>query len=89
MKIATIKNFHVPLPEQFYQRLKNTAQRQKKPATQLVKEAVEYWLEEQDKLALHEEIAQYAAATAGTRDDLDEVLEKSGLELLTDKANNP
>ncbi len=79
---AAIKNFHLPLPEQFYWRLQETAQRQKKPATKVVKEALEYWLKEQDRLELHEEIARYASATAGTGDDLDETLAAAGLEQL-------
>lgn len=88
IKIAATRNFHVPLPEQFYLRLKETAQRQKKPATKLVKEALEYWLAEQDKLELHEEIARYASATAGTSDDLDETLEAAGLDQLARGEHN-
>ena len=82
MKTAAAHNFHVPLPAVVYSRLRSEAERQHKPATQLVKQAVEYWLEEQEKLALHEEIARYAAETAGTCDDLDEQLETAGLEHL-------
>lgn len=89
MKSATMKNFHVPLPEQSYLRLKETALRRKKPATQLVKEAVELWLEEQEKLALHEDIARYAAEAAGSGDDLDEALENAGLEQLRHGGNRP
>ena len=33
---------------------------------------LQYWLDEQEKLMLHEEIAHYAAEAAGTADDLDE-----------------
>ena len=75
VKTVTAHNFHVPLPTDVYSRLRSEAERQHKPATQLVKQAVEYWLEEQEKLALHEEITRYAAETAGTCDDLDEQLE--------------
>jgi predicted DNA-binding protein len=82
MKTATAHNFHVPLPAAVYGRLRSEAERQHKPATQLVKQAVEYWLEEQEKVALHEEIARYAAETAGTCDDLDELLETAGVEHL-------
>jgi predicted DNA-binding protein len=85
MKTATTHNFHVPLPTVVYNRLKSEAQRQHKPATQLVKQAVEYWLEEQERLALHEEIARYAAAAAGTGDDLDVQLEAAGVESLLDE----
>ena len=47
-----------------------------------MKQAVEYWLEEQEKLALHEEIARYAAETAGTCDDLDKQLEATAVECI-------
>ncbi len=82
MKTATTHNFHVPLPSGVYSRLRSESERQHKPATQLVKQAVEFWLEEQEKLALHEEIARYAAETAGSCDDLDEQLETAGVEHL-------
>jgi predicted DNA-binding protein len=82
MKAATIHNFHIPLPEQLYSRLRAVAKRQRRPATQMAKQAVEYWLEEQEKLALHEEIASYAAAAAGSLDDLDLQLEAASLEHL-------
>ena len=80
MKTAAIHNFHVPLPEPVYTRLRDLAQRQHRPATQLAKQAVEYWLEEQERLALHEEIAVYATQQAGSVDDLDEELEAASLE---------
>lgn len=89
MKTAVAHNFHVPLPSGVYSRLRSESERQHKPATQLVKQAVEYWLEEQEKLALHEEIARYAAETAGTCDDLDEQLEISGLECLNNSEKQP
>lgn len=84
MKTAIIPNhnFHLPLPEPVYRRLKLTAKRQHKPATQLIKQALEYWLDEQERLALHEEIATYAAFVAGSADDLDETLETISLEHL-------
>jgi predicted DNA-binding protein len=84
MKTATIlpHNFHMPLPEPVYQRLKSVAKKQHKPATQLAKQALEYWLDEQERLAVHEEIASYAAAMAGTGDDLDTSLEAASLEHL-------
>lgn len=84
MKSTPNRNFHIPLPEQLYQRLKDAAHRQHRPATHLAKQAVEYWLEEQEKLALHEEIASYVALAAGTVDDLDESLEAAGLEHLVE-----
>lgn len=49
----------------------------------------QYWLEEQDKLALHEQIASYAEEMAGTCDDLDEQLEVAGLEHLNNSEKQP
>jgi predicted DNA-binding protein len=84
MKTATniSHNFHLPLPEPVYQRLKTAAKKQHKPATQLAKQALEQWLDEQERLTVHEEIASYAAAMAGTTDDLDGTLEDAALEHL-------
>lgn len=89
MRTAAAHNFHVPLPTVVYSRLRSEAERQHKPATQLVKQAVEQWLEEQEKLALHEEIACYAADMAGTSDDLDEQLEDTGVEYLNNSEKKP
>jgi predicted DNA-binding protein len=89
MKSATAHNFHLPLPAGVYNRLRSEAERQRKPATQLVKQALEYWLEEQEKLSLHEEIARYAAEVAGTGDDLDKQLEDASLEHLQNSENKP
>jgi len=89
MKTAAIHNFHVPLPEPVYTRLRDLAQRQHRPATQLAKQAVEYWLEEQERLAVHEEIAAYAKQLAGSADDLDDELEAATLEHLDDPESCP
>ena len=89
MKTAMTHNFHLPLPEQLYARLREVAKRQRRPATQLVKQAVEYWLDEQEIQTLHEEIARYAARAAGSADDLDERLEAASLEHLDDMEHTP
>ncbi len=89
MKTVSAHNFHVPLPANVYNRLRSEAARQKKPATQLVKQVLEYWLEEQEKITLHEEISRYAAEMAGSGDDLDEHLEQAGLEHLEDNEKKP
>ncbi len=87
MNTMTLKahNFHLPLPDALYKKLKEAAIRQGRPATQVVKQAVEYWLEEQERQAVHEEIAAYAAAVAGTDADLDSSLESAATDLLCRK----
>jgi predicted DNA-binding protein len=84
MKSSATRNFHIPLPARLHDRLRAAAKQQHRPATQLAKQAIETWLEEQERLTLHEEIADYAAQAVGSSEDLDEQLEAAGLEHLTD-----
>lgn len=51
-----------------------------RPAPALVREAFGEWIERQRRLRLSEEIAAYAAATAGSNDDLDPILERAAVE---------
>ena len=82
MKSSATSNFHLPLPAPLHARLRAVAKQQHRPATQLAKQAIEYWLEKQERLALHEEISSYATQSAGSSDDLDEQLQAAGLEHL-------
>ena len=77
-------NMHVPLSTDIHTRLKAEAKRSGRPATVLVREAIETWLVEQEKAALHHAIAHYAQAVAGTTDDLDAEVEKAAVEHLLD-----
>jgi hypothetical protein len=77
-----MRNFHLPLPEETYSRLRTESERTKVPATTLAREAVEWWLREQLRKVRQEAIAAYAEEMAGTRLDLDPELEKAGIELL-------
>lgn len=77
---ATVRNFHLPLPEQIYQALREEAATVGRPATVLAREAIEAWLHERRKTVLREAIAAYAAEHAGTPVDLDPALEAAGLE---------
>ena len=78
--MATVRNFHLPLPEPLYRRLRDAAERTNQPATTLARYAIETWLRQHRKLMTREAIAAYAAAVAGTPDDLDEDLEEASLE---------
>jgi predicted DNA-binding protein len=80
MKYA--KNFHIPLPGPTYDELKDISSKIKKPATQIVRELIEYWLKERKKSQLHKEIMEFAQANAGTTLDLDKDLETIGLKHL-------
>jgi predicted transcriptional regulator len=76
------RNFHLPLPESLYRRLREAAERTNQPATALARYAIDRWLREHRKVLVREAIAAYAADVAGTRDDLDETLESAALEAL-------
>jgi hypothetical protein len=75
-----LRNFHLPLPEPTYRRLRDAAERTKQPATTLARQAIETWLRQHRRSMVREEIARYAVETAGSREDLDEELEAASLE---------
>jgi hypothetical protein len=77
-----MKNFHLPLPETTYTRLRAEAERTHVPATTLAREAVDWWLRRQFRKARHDAIAAYATEMAGTHLDLDADLESAGIEHL-------
>lgn len=78
-----MRNFHLPLPERTYSMLRAEAQRVRLPATTLAREAIDEWLQAQNRKARHTAIAAYAADMAGTDLDLDRMLESAGIEHLT------
>jgi len=78
----SLRNFHLPLPEPLYQRLRDAAELTNQPATTVARYAIETWLRQHRKAVVREAIAAYAASVAGTRDDLDEALESAALEAL-------
>ena len=75
-----MKNFHLPLSEQTYSRLRAEAERVQVPATALAREAIDFWLRRQLREARRQAIAAYAEEMAGTNLDLDPVLESAGIE---------
>ena len=79
---ATLRNFHLPLPDDVYRALREEAVAVQQPATAIARQAIETWLRERKKAALREAIAAYTATHAGTAADLDPELEAAGLEIL-------
>jgi len=77
-----LKNFHLPLPDHIYLRLRAEAERTNVPATTLAREAVDVWLRQQSRKARQEAIAAYATEMAGTHFDLDKDLEAAGIQHL-------
>lgn len=79
------KNFHVPLDSKLYRELREEAERSEQPATVIAREAIESYLQERRRAALHDELASYARDVAGTADDLDDDLERATVEHLSDE----
>jgi hypothetical protein len=77
-----MKNLHVPLTPNLDAALRAEATRRNQPATVLARQAIEEWLRQQQKRALHQAIASYASEWAGSDVDLNEDLEKAGVEHL-------
>ena len=77
-----MRNFHLPLPEITFSHLQAQAERAQVPVTVMAREAIDYWLKEQKKKQLHQEIAAYAAEMAGTEFDLDGAFEAASIEHL-------
>jgi hypothetical protein len=61
-----MRNFHVPLPEETYARLRREAERCGQPATTVARAAIQVWLRQRRKLARHQAVAAFAAECAGT-----------------------
>jgi predicted DNA-binding protein len=76
------RNLHVPLPETLHRRLRAESGRLGLPATTLARNAIEAWIEERDRLEVHDAIVEYARDMAGSAADLDDNLEKAAVEHL-------
>jgi predicted transcriptional regulator len=70
------------LPGALHDRLRAVATRSKRPTTSLAREAIEAWVEERERQAVHEAITTYATEMAGTAANLDEDLEQAAIEHL-------
>ena len=79
MKALSRRNFHVPLPSETYDALREEAEARGIPATSIVREAVEGWIDDQKAKRLRDEIAAYALEMARTNADLDPELEAAAV----------
>jgi hypothetical protein len=86
MPKATQRNFHVPLPEALYDRLRKEAEQSEESATEIARHAIVEYLEKRRRDAIHSAIVNYAKRHAGTMVDLDDELEATSSEhLATDE----
>lgn len=75
-------NFHLPLPEEIHEMLREEAEHSGQPATTVAREALQDWLRRRRRERRHAEIARFASEHAGTSLDLDPELEQAGLEAI-------
>lgn len=80
MKSATMKNFHLPLPQNVYADLQEEAKKRGRPTTVVARGAIEAWLRQVRRREVAEGIAAYAEKYGGTLADLDPAWEEAGLE---------
>lgn len=78
----TVHNLHVPLPDALYQDLKRIAGQASQPLTEVAREAIRAFVAERERQQTYREICEYAAAAAGTHEDLDPLLEAAGIDHL-------
>ena len=83
-----MKNLHVPLPEPLYRELRAEAERERRPATDLARQAISTLLAERRRKLVYEAIQKYAKEMAGTSADLDPDLEAAGIENLLGNAGH-
>lgn len=79
---SATSNFHLPLPADLHEMLRDEAERSGQPATTLAREALQSWLAQRRRQRRHEEIAAWAAEHAGSALDLDRDLESAGLDVI-------
>lgn len=85
MKAHATHNFHLPLPGDVRDMLREEVERSGRPATAIARQALEEWLRKRRRMRRREEITEYASAAAGTTADLDEALEEAASECLADE----
>lgn len=78
----TMRTFHLPLPDHLHEALRAEAADEHRPATEIMREALEGWLATRRRERLDREIEAYAREMAGTPSDLDPDLEAAGIESL-------
>jgi predicted DNA-binding protein len=78
---ATVK-FNLPLTLELHDQLHEEAKRSGQPATTIAREAIRTILGQRQRHQLHAEIKAFASEYAGSDIDLDEDLERAGIEAL-------
>ena len=79
---VAMKNFHLPLSADLYAGLREAAARAGAPATDVAREAIQAWLNEDRRRRQRAELADFVEANAGSAWDIDPQWEAAGLETI-------
>ena len=80
---VAMKNFHLPLSADLYAGLREAAARAGAPATDVAREAIQAWLNEDRRRQQRTELANFVEANAGSAWDSDPQWEAAGLETIS------
>lgn len=77
-----MRTFHLPLPDDLHDALRQEATAEHRPATEIVRDALVGWIQARRRQRVSEEIERFASAEAGTALDLDTELEAASIDSL-------
>ncbi len=70
-----LRTFHLPLSDELHDALREEATAERRPATEVVRDALSGWLQARRRQRIADEIERFAMAEAGTELDLDPDIE--------------
>jgi predicted transcriptional regulator len=77
-----MRTFHLPMTDELHEALREEARAERRPATEILRDALTGWIEARRRQRIAEEIERFARAEAGTGLDLDVDLEAAGIDSL-------
>ena len=77
-----VRTFHLPLPDELHDALREEATAERRPATEIVRDALSGWIQARKRQRLADEIERFALAEAGTGMVLDADIAEAGIESL-------
>ena len=83
-----MRTFHLPMSDEMHEALRAEAAAARRPATEILRDALTTWLDLQRRRRLADDIEAYAEAQSGTALDLDRDLEAAGVEHLLAQENS-
>ena len=77
-----MRTFHLPLPDDLHEALRREAKADRRPATEVARDALAAWLQARQRERVAHEIHRFALEHAGSELDLDPEFEQARVEHL-------